>query len=184
MKVKEKNPKFKIQNSKFLKENHNTNTNTTTKLKWFLDNLEEVLGASLLFSMALLAFINVITRYFIKVSFAPTEELEVSGLVYLTMLGASAAFKKDLHLKLIFIHSRLNKKAQKYLNIFSLIVSFLLFSTIAFLSYFHIKDEIDLQITTEALNIPEWIYVMAIPVGCILINIRLIQKIIKIVKWD
>ncbi len=165
--------------------NTNTNTNTITKkFKWFLDNFEEVLGASLLFAMALLAFINVITRYFIKVSFAPTEELEVSGLVYLTMLGASAAFKRDLHLKLIFIHSKLNKKAQKYLNLFSLVVSFLLFSTIAFLSYFHIKDEIDLQITTEALNIPEWIYVMAIPIGCILIDIRLIQKIIKTVKWE
>ena len=165
--------------------NTNTNTNTITKkFKWFLDNFEEVLGASLLFSMALLAFINVITRYFIKVSFAPTEELEVSGLVYLTMLGASAAFKRDLHLKLIFIHSKLNKKAQKYLNLFSLVVSFLLFSTIAFLSYFHIKDEIDLQITTEALNIPEWIYVMAIPIGCILIDIRLIQKIVRIIKWE
>ena len=152
------------------------------KFKWFLENFEEVLGASLLFSMALLAFINVITRYFIKVSFAPTEELEVSGLVFLTMLGASSAFKRDLHLKLLFLQTKLSKRARKYLNLFSLIISFLLFSTIAFLSYFHIKDEIDLQITTEALNIPEWIYVMAIPVGCILINIRLIQRIIKVVK--
>jgi len=179
MKVKEKNPKSKIQNSKFSKDN------PATKLKWFLDNLEEVLGASLLVFMAILAFINIITRYFIKVSFAPTEELEVSGLVYLTMFGTSSAFKKDLHLKLVFFQEKLNPKVRKYLNMFSLIISFLLFSTIAFLSYFHLKDEITLQITTEALNIPEWIYVLAIPIGCILINIRLIQKIVKLTKeWE
>ncbi len=152
------------------------------KIKWFFNNFEEVAGATLLFFMALLAFINVITRYFIKYSFAPTEELEISGMVYLTMLGASAAFKKDLHLRLMYLERKLSPKWKKYFNLFSLIISFCLFSALLFLSYFHIKDEIDLQITTEALNIPEWIYVMAIPLGSILINIRIIQKIIKLIK--
>lgn len=153
-----------------------------SKLKWFFDNFEEVTGACLLFSMALLAFINVITRYLIKYSFAPTEELEVSSMVYLTMLGASAAFKKDLHLKLMFLETRVKEKTKKYLNIFSLVISLLLFTIIGFLSYFHLRDEIDLEITTEALNIPEWIYVLAIPSGSILINIRIIQKLIKLFK--
>ena len=152
------------------------------KIKWFLNNFEEVTGACLLFSMALLAFINVITRYFIKYSFAPTEELEVSSMVYLTMLGASAAFKRGLHLKLMFLETRVNEKTKKILNIISLIISFLLFATIAFLSYFHLRDEIELQITTEALNIPEWIYVIAIPLGSILINIRIVQQLIKLFK--
>jgi len=151
-------------------------------LKWFLNNFEEVCGAFLLFSMALLAFINVLTRYFIKYSFASTEELEVAGMVVLTMLGASAAFKKDLHLKLMFLENKASKKVKFYLNMFSLIISFTLFSAICFLSYFHILDEIELNITTEALNIPEWIYVLAIPAGCILINIRIIQRFLKLLK--
>ncbi len=152
------------------------------KLKWFFDNFEEVCGACLLFFMACLAFINVITRYFIKYSFAPTEELEVAGMVFLTMLGASAGFKKDLHLKLMFFERKISSQAKKYLNLFSMFLSLLLFSTILYLSYFHLKDEIDLQITTEALNIPEWIYVAAIPFGCILINIRIIQKIVNYLR--
>ena len=149
------------------------------RLKWFFDNLEEILGACLLIFMACLAFINVLTRYFIKYSFAPTEELEVAGLVYLTMFGASAGFKRDLHLKLMFFERKVSPKFKKYLALFSYTLTFLLFSAILFLSYFHLKDEIELQITTEALNIPEWIYVCAIPIGCILINIRIIQKILK-----
>ncbi len=152
------------------------------KVKWFFSNFEEICGAVLLFSMALLAFINVLTRYFIKYSFASTEELEVAGMVFLTMLGASAAFKKDIHLKLMFLETKSPPKVRKVIKLFSLIVSFILFSTIIYLSYFHLKDEIELEITTEALNIPEWIYVISIPLGSILINIRIIQKIIEVFK--
>ncbi len=152
------------------------------KVKWFFSNFEEICGAVLLFSMALLAFINVLTRYFIKYSFASTEELEVASMVFLTMLGASAAFKKDIHLKLMFLETKSPPKVRKVIKLFSLIVSFILFSTIIYLSYFHLKDEIELEITTEALNIPEWIYVISIPLGSILINIRIIQKIIEVFK--
>ena len=152
------------------------------KLKWFFKNFEEVSGAVLLLSMALLAFVNVLTRYFIHYSLASTEELEVSSMVFLTMIGASAAFKKNQHLRLMFLDSKVSDKTRFGLNLFSLVLSFILFGVIAFLSYFHLKDEIDLNITTEALDIPEWIYVMAIPLGSILINIRIVQKIIELFK--
>ncbi len=82
----------------------------------------------------------------------------------------------------MFLDTKVSEKTKFGLNLFSLILSFLLFSVIAFLSYFHLKDEIDLNITTEALDIPEWIYVMAIPLGSILINIRIVQKIIELFK--
>jgi TRAP-type C4-dicarboxylate transport system permease small subunit len=151
-------------------------------LKWFFHNLEEVCGASLLFAMALLAFINVLTRYFIHYSLAFTEELEISGMVYLTMFGASAAFKKDLHLKLMFFELKANHTIRKALKLFSLLIGFTLFALLAFLSYFHIKDIVELEIRTESLDIPEWLYVMAIPLGSLLINFRIIQKIIETVK--
>ncbi len=152
------------------------------KLKWFLNNFEEVCGASLLFMMSILAFINVLTRYFIHYSFAFTEELEVSGMVYLTMLGASAAFKKDLHLKLVFFELKANPSVKKMMKLFSLIVSFVLFTLLAILSYSHIRDIVELEIRTESLDIPEWIYVIAIPLGSCLINIRIVQKIMEILK--
>ena len=152
------------------------------KIKWFFSNFEEVCGASLLLLMSILAFVNVLTRYFIHYSLAFTEELEVSSMVYLTMLGASAAFKKDLHLKLMFFEMKASFKIRKLLRLFSLSVSIVLFTLLAILSYSHIRDIVELDIRTEALDIPEWIYVMAIPLGSFLINIRIIQKIIQTVK--
>ena len=151
-------------------------------MKWFFNNFEEIIGAISLFLMALLAFINVITRYFIKYSLAPTEELEVSGLVFITMLGASVALKRDQHLRLMYLDRKVGEKTRFYLTFFSHILTFIFFSILTYLSYFHIKDEIELNITTEALNIPEWIYVAAIPFGSVIINIRVVQKIIKLIK--
>ena len=151
-------------------------------MKWFFNNFEEIIGAISLFLMALLAFINVITRYFIKYSLAPTEELEVSGLVFITMLGASVALKRDQHLRLMYLDRKVGEKTRFYLTLFSHILTFIFFSILTYLSYFHIKDEIELNITTEALNIPEWIYVAAIPFGSVIINIRVVQKIIKLIK--
>ncbi len=152
------------------------------KIKWFFSNFEEICGASLLLLMSVLAFVNVLTRYFIHYSLAFTEELEVSSMVYLTMLGASAAFKKDLHLKLMFFEMRTSFKIRKTLRIFALTVSFVLFFLLAILSYSHIRDIIELDIRTEALDIPEWVYVISIPLGSFLINIRIIQKIIETFK--
>ncbi len=149
-------------------------------LNWFIKNFEEAMGAILLFSMALIAFINVLTRYFIHYSFAFTEELEVSGMVFLTMLGASAGFKRDLHLKVLFLNSIVNEEKQKYLLTLSYLLSFLLFMTLLYFSYFHIKDTIELDIRTEALNIPEWIYVSSVPLGSILIIFRILQKIFNL----
>ncbi|HDM79017.1 MAG TPA: TRAP transporter small permease [Deltaproteobacteria bacterium] len=149
---------------------------------WFVNNFEEVTGATLLLLMASLAFLNVLTRYFIMYSLAFTEELEVASMVWLTMLGTAAAFKRGAHLKFVFLESRVSPRARFFLALFSFALGLVLFTAIAFLSYFHLRDLIELNVTTEALDIPESIYVMAIPLGSVLINIRIIQLIRKLLR--
>ncbi len=153
-------------------------------LVWLGANFEEAAGAALLFLMALLAFLNVLTRYFIKYSLAFTEELEVAAMVWLTMLGSAAAFKHGSHLKLVFLENRASARTRRLLSLLALVLGFVLFSSIAYLSYFHIRDLIELDVTTEALDIPEAIYVAAIPFGAFLIDLRIIQLILKEFKGE
>ena len=134
----------------------------------------------LLLLMTSLAFLNVLTRYLIKYSLAFTEELEVASMVWLTMLGTAAAFKRGAHLKFVYLEKRVGPRTRRALALFSLLLGFILFSAIAYLSYFHLKDLIELNVTTEALDIPESIYVMAVPLGSLLINFRIIQLIRKL----
>jgi TRAP-type C4-dicarboxylate transport system permease small subunit len=40
-------------------------------------------------------------------------------------------------------------------------------------------DERFLEITSESLNIPQWVYTLCIPVGCAMIVMRIIERTIK-----
>ncbi|SCY81297.1 TRAP transporter small permease [Desulfoluna spongiiphila] len=147
-------------------------------LKHIVRNFEEVFGALLLGSMFVLGLANVVTRYFCEFSLAFTEELEVAGLVWLTMLGTSAAFKKSHHLNLQYYEKKLSPRAATMVRMGGLVLAIVLFATLAGLSWFHIYDLIDLEITTEALELPEWIYALAIPAGSVLVIVRIVQVLI------
>ena len=144
-------------------------------LKTFYENLEEAAGVILLASMSLLAFINVITRYFIHYSFAFTEEVEVACLVWLTMLGAAAGFRRGIHLGFDLLAFRFPRLGR---NVLYPLASILTISTVCLLIWFsllQIKDEMELKIASEAVGIPQWWYTLALPVGGILTIFRIIQ---------
>ena len=138
-------------------------------------HFEEGLGVVLLLAMCLLAFANVLTRYFIRYSFAFTEEIEVACLVWLTMLGAAAGFRRGIHLGFNLLALRFPAFGRKAL--FPL-ASLLTLATIGLLTWFglsQVQDEFALNVRTEALDIPQWWYTLSIPVGGILIILRSLE---------
>lgn len=147
------------------------------KIIWFIQNFEEVIGALLLLSMVSLAFANVVTRYLLDYSFAFTEELEISGMVWLTMIGTAAAFKHKVHLRLMYLDEFASPFFKKILYGLTIVSCITLFSILGYLSLEHVTELIELEVTTEALALPEWWYVLAIPTGCVLINLRLLQQL-------
>jgi TRAP-type C4-dicarboxylate transport system permease small subunit len=144
-------------------------------VKKIVEHFEEALGVFLLIAMCLLAFANVLTRYFIRYSFAFTEEIEVACLVWLTMLGAAAGFRRGIHLGFNLLALRFPALGKKIL---SPLATFITLATVCLLIWFgfsQARDEISLNIQTEALNIPQWWYTLAIPVGGLLILFRLVE---------
>ncbi len=143
--------------------------------RWIAGHLEEVLGASLLTAMAILAFANVVTRYIFQYPLAFTEELEVNALVWLTLFGTSLAFKRRHHLRLLFFQEKLPQSIRRWLNILIGFAGMILFTTLGYLGWLQLLDERLLEITSESLNLPQWMYTVCIPAGCALIVIRLLQ---------
>src|SRR5918996_3240823 len=77
----------------------------------------------LAFVMALLCLItmaNVVVRYFTNVSFAFTEEISVSLLVVLTLVGTSTAFYRNKHIAILFLVDRFTERARERFALFSL----------------------------------------------------------------
>lgn len=152
------------------------------KRQWIQDNLEECLCVIILGTMAVLAFANVIARYFIQYPLAFTEEVEVNLMVWLTLLGASVGFKRGAHLGLTFLQNWMPDRLKKLTVLFSAILSLSLFVLLIWFSVFQIIDEIDLEITSEALAVPQWWYTAGIPICGTLLIVRILTLIYKNLK--
>lgn len=151
-------------------------------LKKIYEHFEEATCVVLLVIMSGFAFINVITRYFIQYSFAFTEEVEVACLVWLTMLGAAAGFRRKIHLGFDLLVLRFPNLGKNILFPLASILTIFTVSVLIWFGIVQIRIEISLDTMTEALNIPQWIYTLAIPAGGILIIFRIIEAAWKELK--
>lgn len=127
--------------------------------------------------MACLAFANVVTRYLFHFPMACTEELEVNALVWLTLIGTSLAFKRRRHLRMLFFQEKFPKTFRQWLHRFMALLGAVLFSVLGYLGYQQILEERFLEITSESLNLPQWMYTLCIPVGCLLIVVRILETL-------
>jgi len=143
------------------------------------ENLEEAIGVGLLAVMAVFAFLNVITRYFIQYSFASTEEVEVACLVWLTMLGAAAGFRRGIHLGFDLVKMRFPAFGKNVLFPLGSVLTIATMCLIIWFSIYQIRDEIEFKTTTEALSIPQWWYTLALPAGGILVIFRIVEAAFK-----
>jgi TRAP-type C4-dicarboxylate transport system permease small subunit len=143
--------------------------------KWWGAHLEEALCAALFAVMSLITFGNVITRYFLKYSFAFTEEIVVSFFVWLTLLGTAIAFREQSHLGFTFLIERLPRRARKGLLWFSAALGAVLFIFLIYFSILQLGDEIALKITSSGIGVPQWWYTIGMPVFSLLVIFRILQ---------
>jgi TRAP-type C4-dicarboxylate transport system permease small subunit len=152
------------------------------KLKWLIIHFEEASCAILFAIMAIVAFVNVISRYLLKYSLAFTEELLISFFVWLTLLGAAVAFRQGSHLGFSFITDRLPKRFQKILLWMSAFLGIFLFIILIYFSVHQVKEEIVLKITSMGIGVPQWWYTIGMPIWSLLVILRIIQGTIRASK--
>ncbi|MEW6374922.1 MAG: TRAP transporter small permease [Thermodesulfobacteriota bacterium] len=143
--------------------------------RWLMIHFEEVFCAILFAIMAIVAFVNVISRYLLKYSLAFTEELVVSFFVWLTLLGTAIAFREGSHLGFNFITDRLPQKIQKVLLWVSAGLGVILFLFLIYFSIHQIREEITLRITSMGIGVPQWWYSIGMPAWSVLVIIRIFQ---------
>jgi TRAP-type C4-dicarboxylate transport system permease small subunit len=149
------------------------------RLRWFAEHFEEVMGALILALVTLFAFLNVLTRYLIRYSFAPSEEIEVNALVWITMFGSAAAFKRGSHLKLVFLNRYLGEKFSRLFWLFGRLLAVGVFSLLIYHGLLQAKVERELGIISEALSVPQWGYTLLLPALCVLVIVRILQEVAR-----
>jgi C4-dicarboxylate transporter, DctQ subunit len=133
-------------------------------------------------AMTVLGFANVVSRY-AGYALAYTEELLVMMLVWLTLFGAAVGFKRRAHLGLGFFRERLPLSMQKGAEALSGLLTAGTVGLVVWLCLaYQIPDEIATRTTTAALDIPQFYYTLAIPVGGLAVMVRAIQSSWRIIR--
>ena len=120
--------------------------------------------AILLMTMALIAFANVLSRYFVNFSIGFTEEITINLFVWMTVVGTGIAFERGAQLGMVTFFNLFPLKMRKALVVFSALLGAGLFVLVCWYTIQAITDEITLfHATSASLGIPVWIYYAGVP---------------------
>ncbi|MFV0514405.1 MAG: TRAP transporter small permease [Jhaorihella sp.] len=138
--------------------------------------VEEVLGAAAMALICLISFGNVIARYATNFSFAFTEEYSVFLLVFMTFVGASAAFAGNEHIRITFFLDRMPRGLRWLAEIVTLLACTLMFSLIIYYGARVTYSEWYWEETTPGLGNPTWIYTIWMPILSVAILLRVLGR--------
>ena len=127
--------------------------------------IDHWLVAILLFTMASIAFVNILSRYLFHFSFAATEEITINLFVWVTVIGSGLAFERGGQLGMITLYNLFSKRFKKFVIVFSAALGAALFLLVDIYMIQAIYEELTLfKATSAALGIPVWIYYVGVPI--------------------
>ncbi|WNL38328.1 TRAP transporter small permease [Halomonas sp. PAMB 3232] len=138
--------------------------------------LERWLGALSLIVISLISLGNVVTRYLTGGSFSFTEEFSVFLLVVLTFAGASVALRRNRHIRISFLERMLPEKWRGALILFQGACGFLVLALITWYGGKLAFQEYQWESLSPGLGLPQWWYLVWLPVLSALMLWRLVQQ--------
>ncbi|KUO48805.1 MAG: hypothetical protein APF76_18160 [Desulfitibacter sp. BRH_c19] len=146
----------------------------------FLDaNFDRYLCIILFGSMVMLACLQVLFRFVLNYSLDWTEELARYCFIASIYAGAALGVKDDQHIRVEAVNLLLPKMAQKWLRFFADSI-WLIFSIYIMIQGFEIYSVLlKSGQTSPTLRIPMGMVYGIIPIGFLLMSIRLIQSLWK-----
>ncbi len=144
--------------------------------------LEEALAAGAMALLCIITMANVVVRYLTNISFAFTEEISVWLMVFMTLVGAAGAFVKGHHISINFFVDRMQPAARWRIRLAGLLASAVMFATLAVFGTRMAYEDYSYDVTSPALDIPQWLYTVWLPVLSLLVVVRLIQLVLVFLR--
>ncbi|PIC80004.1 C4-dicarboxylate ABC transporter permease [Sporosarcina sp. P18a] len=132
--------------------------------------------------IVVLVFLQVLARYVFNISVGWSAELARYLLIWITWISMSYTIRKNDHIKITFLVDRLPVNVQKIVQV----IVILLWSVFAFVMAIvgtQVVQTIKLMgQKTSTLDLPMWVVYLIIPIGGVLMLIRLVQRLYFIFK--
>ncbi|MGE6661413.1 TRAP transporter small permease [Pseudomonas sp. NPDC077408] len=139
--------------------------------------LERVLATLALVIISLISLANVVVRYFTDASFAFTEEFSVFLLVILTFAGASVAMRSNRHIRIGFAE-RMFPRLRTPLILVQWLASALVLGMVLWHGGQFALEEYQWESESSGLGLPNWWYVVWLPLLALMMLLRLTQMTI------
>ena len=150
----------------------------STKINLWVERSLAVMGLT----MALVVIVQVFCRYALNASLFWSEELARYLLVWLSFLGATAAYQRRVHPSVDVLTGRLSARWRKRVGILVYLFSFILFAVMVYhgtaFAYF-----VRLQIS-PALAIPKWIIFSVIPLSGAIFSLHCLRFLVDELSGD
>lgn len=150
------------------------------KISFNVNRVIEYLLFGLGFSMALLVAVQVFCRYVLNQSLFWSEELARYFLVWLTFLGASAAYYKGAHPGVDILYNRMTPVVRRVSAVLIHLSAIALFAVMIVYGY-QFAHFVRLQ-TSPALQLPKWIVLSIIPVSGAILTLHAVTFLVGTIK--
>ncbi len=134
----------------------------------------------------LLAFINVIARFFFHQGIDWAFELTNYLFIWSALFGAAYCFRLECHIKVTLLIDYLPPFLAKWTIILAKFLTTLYLLAVSYFGYMFIFDpDFGLKASGEIsvdMNIPMWIPYLALPIAFLFASIRVFQKMIEYIK--
>ncbi|GHC17589.1 TRAP transporter small permease [Aidingimonas halophila] len=144
--------------------------------------LERVLATLSLVIIALISLANVVVRYITGGSFAFTEEFSVFLLVVLTFAGASVALRRNGHIRIGLLERALPRGPKRVLIVLQWIAGATVLGLIVWFGGLLAWQEFQWESRSPGLGLPQWWYIVWLPILAALMLLRLTQQAVDRLK--
>lgn len=130
-----------------------------------LSAVEDTIAATAFMIISAVAFANVISRYFLNASLAFTTEITVNLAVWMIMIGAVIGVREGSHLGFTLLRDRARGILHNTLVIVVGVLMCLFFLVLVVYGWEQTMAQMSNGRTTPSMDIPQWWFSLALPVG-------------------
>ena len=145
-------------------------------LSWVESALQVLIGVVI----TVIAFANVCVRYLSNGKLAYTEELTVNIFVLTIMCGCALCARTGSLISLSLIFDLVGKRGKKILSVLFTVFSVAFYAVIAYTGWAKTAQLLQQHKLTASLLIPEGYFMMALPIGGVLLILHSIEYMLGI----
>lgn len=146
--------------------------------KWYA-HLEDKIGFVCFIIMLLITFINVISRKVFHASLSFTEEFTTTALVLLSLLGIAGSAYDGSNFNMSYVADMMPPRVFEILHGLNNLIMGATCLILTVTSCSMVIYQYQMHTVSIAMQIPEWIYGLFMPIGCAFMTYRFFQRAIR-----